>query len=310
MSREKELVVLALGGNALIRRGQKGAFKDQLANLKRIAPDIARLARKYTLLITHGNGPQVGALSLQQEVARDQVPPQPLHVCVAMTQAQIGYMIQLAISDADPSLTVAVVLTRVLVDLHDPAFEKPSKPIGPYYDREEAELLEKEMGWVFARIPGRGYRRVVPSPRPLEVIDIRAIESALEACDVVVAGGGGGIPVTLKGKGLVGVDAVIDKDLTSSLLARTLRATKFVILTDVDAVYINYGTPNAQPLRRVTPSVLRKYLKEGHFPPGSMGPKVEAVIEFVEATGKAAAIGHLDEMHAVVEGEKGTLIRP
>ena len=310
MGRKKELVVLALGGNALIRRGQRGTFEDQLTNLRRIAPDIARLAKEYTLLVTHGNGPQVGALSLQQEAARDRTPPQPLHVCVAMTQAQIGYMIQLAISDADPSLSVAVVLTRVLVDPRDPAFKRPSKPIGPYYDREEAELLGRERGWVFTEVPGRGYRRVVPSPRPLEVVDIRAIESALRVCDVVVAGGGGGIPVALGAEGLVGVDAVVDKDLTSALLARTLKAAKLAILTDVDAVYIGYGTPSARPLRRTTPDELKKYLGEGHFPPGSMGPKVEAAIEFVEATGGAAVIGHLDEMLAVVEGKTGTLIRP
>ncbi len=310
MGKDKPLIVVALGGNALVRRGQRGTYEEQLANLARVAPQIAEAAKEYKLLLTHGNGPQVGALCLQQEAAKGEVPPQPLHVCVAMTQAQIGYMIQTALSRVAPSLSVAVIVTRVLVDPRDPAFSKPTKPIGPYYSRREAERLAKEKGWTFVEVPGRGYRRVVPSPRPLEVVDLEAVKAALKSCDVVVAGGGGGIPVIRKNDRYVGVDAVIDKDLTSALLAISLSASRFVILTDVDGVYVHYRTPKARMIRRATASQMKRLMAEGHFPPGSMGPKVEAAVWYVESTRSTATIGCLESLLNVLRGSEGTLIKP
>jgi len=305
----KRPIVIALGGNALIRRGEKGTFEEQLGNLKRIAQSLASLTVDYSVVLTHGNGPQVGALCIQQEMCKGEVPPQPLHVCVAMTQAQIGYMIQQALNSVDPSLKVSVVITRVLVSPDDPAFKRPTKPIGPYYTLEKAKRLEEEKGWVFVEVPGRGYRRVVPSPKPLRIVDLDIIRYMLDHCDVVVAGGGGGIPVVFRDGVYEGVDAVIDKDATSSLLAEELGAEKLVIVTDVEGVYLNYGSPEQVLLREVSVEDMKRYMSEGHFPPGSMGPKVEAAVRFVERTGKTALIGLLERLEEVVEG-RGTVIKP
>ncbi len=306
---KKRLIVIALGGNALIKRGEEGTYEEQLGNLRRIAHFLIRLAKEYKVILTHGNGPQVGALCIQQEMCKSEVPAQPLHVCVAMTQAQIGYMIQQALNSVNPDLRVSVVITRVLVSPEDPAFRRPTKPIGPYYTLERAKRLEKERGWFFVEVPGRGYRRVVPSPKPLRIIDLDVIKHMLDCCDVVVAGGGGGIPVVVRGGVYEGVDAVIDKDATSSLLAEELGAEKLVIVTDVEGVYLNYGSPEQVLLREVSVKDMKRYMSEGHFPPGSMGPKVEAAVRFVERTGKTAVIGLLERLEEVVEG-RGTVIKP
>ncbi len=302
---KKPVLVLALGGNALLRKGERGTFEEQLSNLLRVAPSLLELSREYQLVVTHGNGPQVGNLYLQQE-STSEVPPMPLHACVAMTQSLIGYLIQLAVNSVDPGARVAVVPTRVLVDPEDPAFRRPTKPIGPYYPEHLREALAAR-GWELVHVPGRGYRRVVPSPRPKRIVDIDVIRELLGRVDLVVAAGGGGIPVVERGGRLEGVDAVIDKDLASSLLARELGADILVILTDVEGVYLNYGRPDARLLTRLCASEAERLLSEGHFPPGSMGPKVEACVEFVRSGGRAA-IGSLERALEVVRGVSGTLL--
>lgn len=302
---KKPVLVLALGGNALLRKGERGTFEEQLSNLLRVAPSLLELSREYQLVVTHGNGPQVGNLYLQQE-STSEVPPMPLHACVAMTQSLIGYLIQLAVNSVDPGARVAVVPTRVLVDPEDPAFRGPTKPIGPYYPEHLREALAAR-GWELVHVPGRGYRRVVPSPRPKRIVDIDVIRELLGRVDLVVAAGGGGIPVVERGGRLEGVDAVIDKDLASSLLARELGADILVVLTDVEGVYLNYGRPDARLLTRLCASEAERLLSEGHFPPGSMGPKVEACVEFVRSGGRAA-IGSLERALEVVRGVSGTLL--
>ncbi|ABL77582.1 carbamate kinase [Thermofilum pendens] len=304
----KDLVVLALGGNALLRTGERGTFEEQVRNLQRVSGHIARLASRYKLVITHGNGPQVGNLYLQQEAFKE-VPGMPLHACVAMTQSLIGYMVQQAVSSVDPSLKVAVLTTRVEVDAEDPAFKSPSKPIGPYYQESEVpRLLEK--GWTLVNVPGKGWRRVVPSPRPKRIVELEVVKRLAGEVDIVVAVGGGGIPVVRSGKGYEGVDAVIDKDLASSLLAQELNAEKFVILTDVEGVYLDYGTPSQRLVEELCAREALELVNKGVFPRGSMGPKVEAAALYAAKTGKVAVIAHLDRMLEAVEGGSGTRVLP
>ncbi len=304
----EDVIVVALGGNALVKEGQRGTFDEQLTNILGIAPALVELAREFRVILTHGNGPQVGALYLQQEYVQDKVPAMPLHACVAMTQSLIGYMIQQAINQVMPSIPVSVITTRVLVDLDDQAFRNPTKPIGPYYSENEAKRMQEKRGWVFRKINRRGYRRVVPSPRPVEIIDMEPIVNALGSGGIVIAGGGGGIPVIKTRDGFRGVDAVIDKDYTSSLLAKKVSAKELIILTDVEGVYLNYGKPQQKLLREITVTEAREYLSKGYFPPGSMGPKVEAAVEFVESTDKLAVIGSLNKILDVVARREGTVI--
>ncbi|MGC9107125.1 MAG: carbamate kinase [Infirmifilum sp.] len=304
----EKVIVIALGGNALIRKGQRGTFQEQVENLIRITPEIARASRSYRIVLTHGNGPQVGNLYLQQEHTRD-VPPMPLHACVAMTQSLIGYMIQTAFSKCCPELRVNVVPTRVVVASDDPAFSNPTKPIGPYYDGAQVEDLKKK-GWSLVMVPGRGWRRVVPSPKPREIVELEQIRTSVERFEVTVAVGGGGVPVVKHNGSLVGVDAVIDKDLASSVLAVSLNAESFLILTDVEGVYLDYGSEKQQLIREIRLREAQELLEKGYFPPGSMGPKVEAVIEFVRATGRKAIIGHLDKLEEIIRGVSGTIFKP
>lgn len=303
---EKPLVVVALGGNALIRKEERGTFEEQLSNMLKAAPTIAELSRKYRLVVTHGNGPQVGNLYLQQELVHE-VPAMPLHACVAMTQSLIGYMIQLAVTAVDPSLSVVVIPTRVVVDDHDPAFTNPTKPIGPYYPDEQVRSLVVK-GWNVVYVPGRGYRRVVPSPRPKRIVEVAVIRELVGKVDLVIAAGGGGIPVLERDGRLIGVDAVIDKDLASSLLAREIGAYKLVILTDVDGVYLDFGKPSAKLVERLSIAEAEGLLKSGYLPPGSMGPKVEACIDFARSTRRPCIIGSLEKALEVVEGLSGTVI--
>lgn len=306
-------VVIALGGNALLPPAEGGDLAPMQRRLQQSARAIADVAdRDVRLALTHGNGTQVGHLLLQTEEARGRAPPSPLDVLVAETQAQIGYLLQQALQNEFARrgrLTpVATVVTQVVVDPHDSAFGNPTKPIGPTIATETEAMLKRARGWRLVADPRGGWRRVVPSPRPFQVVESPAIRALLDAGHVVIAAGGGGVPVVREGDALVGVEAVIDKDLTSAILARDLGAERLVLATDVDYVALNFGKPTQQILKEMTASEAETYLMEGHFPPGSMGPKVEAAIAFVAGGGKEAVIANLAHLRDAVTGDAGTRI--
>jgi len=294
-------LVVALGGNALLRRGEPAEAETQRQNVLRAASALAALAGEHQLVITHGNGPQVGLLALEAE-AYKAVAPYPLDVLGAESQGMIGYLLAQALRGKVEQDVVAV-LTQVVVDRHDPAFAQPTKPIGPVYSRDEAERLAAEHGWTVAP-DGDSFRRVVASPKPCEIVELGAIENLLRSGAIVVCAGGGGIPVVADGRQLSGVEAVIDKDLTAALLAEKLGAGRLVMLTDVAYVERNWGSTAAEPIGNATPASLRELM----FAPGSMGPKIEAACRFVERTGGEAAIGSLAELADVARGHAGTQI--
>lgn len=308
----EKLVVIALGGNALLQRSQKGTFDDQYSNVEKTAKKIADLIeRGYRIVLTHGNGPQVGATLLRHDAAKGIVPPFPLDACGAETQGFIGYMIQQALRNELKSRGmdkyVVTVITRVTVDKHDPAFEHPTKPIGPFYSKEEADKLGQLMpGITIKEDAGRGYRRVVPSPDPKVIAERLAIRTLVDAGFVVVSTGGGGIPIVEEGSHASGVEAVIDKDLAGQRLATLIGAEVFVILTDVEGAYVNYGTPKQELVKEVTTGKLQNYLSEGQFKEGSMAPKVLAAIRFVESGGDRAIIAELGKLTEALEGKAGT----
>jgi len=296
-------LVVALGGNALLRRGQTLSSENQMENIRRAAAQLARVALVHEVVLTHGNGPQVGLLALQS-AAYTTVETYPLDVLGAETEGMIGYLLEQELKNLLPdSRTVTTLLTRVEVDSRDPAFLHPSKPIGPVYTQEEAERVTAAKHWTMAP-DGTGFRRVVASPRPLRVFGLDPIRWLLERGALVIAAGGGGIPVArgADGRSLHGVDAVIDKDLCSGLLARELAADCLVIATDVEAVFLKWGQPDQRAIHKVTPQALARQT----FPAGSMRPKVEAVCEFVLATGKKALIGSLDQIEEMLAGHAGT----
>ncbi len=306
-------IVVALGGNAIIQAGQRGTAEEQQANVDLTCRQLAELVvAGYELIITHGNGPQVGNLLVKNELAREVVPPVPLHWCVAQTQATIGFMIQQALGaelrQRGIDRVVATLVTRTEVSPDDPAWQDPTKPIGLYYPEERAREIMAATGQVWKPQGSRGWRRVVPSPDPVAIVDRPAIELMLAAGAIVVACGGGGIPVVRRADGRYeGVEAVVDKDLAAALLAHELGADGLLILTDVPSVMLDYGKPTARPLHRVTADELRRYQAEGHFASGSMGPKVEAAIRFVSGgTGRRAIIAALDQARAALEGHAGT----
>ncbi|RWB61421.1 carbamate kinase [Mesorhizobium sp.] len=298
------LIVAALGGNALLRRGEPMTAENQRSNVKRAASVLAALIGEgHSVVITHGNGPQVGLLALQA-AADPEREAFPLDVLGAESAGMIGYVIEQELGNLLKDRLFATLLTQVKVDPRDPAFAHPTKPIGPVYDEATARRLAANRGWKIAP-DGDKWRRVVPSPRPLEILEASVISFLVERGVIVICTGGGGVPVIARDDGsLCGVEAVIDKDLASSLLARQLKADMLLMLTDVDAVYLDYGTPAARALRRVVAAEI----SAREFPVGSMGPKVSAAIGFVEATGKPAAIGKLDDALAIVKGERGTTI--
>ncbi len=302
----KPLVLIALGGNALIRRGQAGTAEEQMENLSQPMQTVARLSRDYRVVISHGNGPQAGNLLLQQESCRE-VPVMPLDVVGAMTQGQIGYMIESslekALAEAGEDRFFITVLTFTVVDEDDPLFQNPTKPIGPFYTEEEAAARPYRMVKT-----DKGFRRVVASPKPIEIAQHREIKELVERDYIVICCGGGGIPVVREGRGLRGVEAVIDKDLASSRLAQEIGADLLIIATDVPAVSLDWGKPEQRQLGKVSLDEVKRYIDEGHFPPGSMGPKVEALAGFVEATGGRGVICHLDDIARAVLGEAGTEI--
>ena len=303
----KQIILVALGGNALIRQGQQGTAAEQLANLRVPMEQLARLASGYRLIITHGNGPQVGNLLLQQECS-PQVPPMPLEILVAQTQGQIGYMIESTLDSALAGIglkkQLVSLISYVVVDEHDPAFNSPTKPIGPVYSAEQAASLP------WPTVPtARGYRRVVASPRPLTVVEKEEIRQLAALDFIIICCGGGGIPVIREGRAFHGVDAVIDKDLASACLAAEVGVDSLVIATDVPGVALGFGTPSPHFLASLTLAEAERHLTAGEFPAGSMGPKVEAAVAFIRKGGRRAVICHLDEIALAVAGKAGTEIR-
>lgn len=308
-------VVVALGGNAILKPGQKGRAEDQFTNVRSTCQQIVRMVEiGHQIVITHGNGPQVGAILLQNEEASGVVPVMSLDICGAESQGLIGYMIQQnlrnLLKEQGIRVPVATVVTQVLVDEEDPAFENPTKPVGPFYDEEEAKRLAGERGFTVMEDSGRGWRRVVPSPHPKGIVEEDAIKLLVESGAVVIASGGGGIPVVRQAGELVGVEAVIDKDLAGERLATAVKANTLLILTDVDGVALNYGTAEERFLDSITISEARQYLEEGHFAVGSMRPKVLAAIRFLENGGQSCVIASLDKVWKALQGEAGTKITP
>ena len=305
---EKPIMLIAFGGNALIQSGQKGTAEEQFENLKLTMGQIAKLSQKYKIVITHGNGPQVGNLLLQQESC-DTVPKMPLEIIGAMTQGQIGYMIESSLDTAfmeiDESFAqhFVTLITYVVVDENDPGFQNPTKPIGPFYTEEQAQ----ELSYTLTKTD-KGLRRVVASPKPLTIVEGREIKKLIEMDFIVICCGGGGIPVIRKNRKFRGVEAVIDKDLASSVLAREIKADIFVIASDVQGAGINWGKPDQKMLRKVPLAEMEKYVQEGQFPAGSMGPKVESMIQFFKATGNRGVICRLDDIEKAIAGEAGTEI--
>ncbi len=299
-------IVIALGGNALLRRGEPLTAENQRANIRTAARRIASVVPGNEIVVAHGNGPQVGLLALQAQAYHD-VRPYPLDVLGAQTEAMIGYVIEQELGNLlPPDQQLATLLTMVEVDAGDPAFAEPTKFIGPVYLEDEAERFATEFGWTVER-DGTSYRRVVASPRPKRIFEIEPIRTLVEQGVVVVCAGGGGIPTVLGDDGVLrGVEAVVDKDLASALLAEQLEADLLVIATDVDGIYLDYGTPHARRLHHVTADELASY----RFPAGSMGPKVEAACDFVNLTGGEAVIGALDDIADIVAGTAGTRVSP
>jgi len=308
-----KLVLVAVGGNALIRGGQKGTAQEQFENAVETAAAVVRLIRAgHRVVLTHGNGPQVGAQLVRSESAAAYAYRLPLDCCVASTQGEVGYVLQYAMwqmMQAEGLNTPVVsLITQVLVDSRDPAFQHPTKPIGPSYAKEVAEHYRDSLEWVIVEDPLHGFRRVVPSPEPVAIVELDAIKACVDRGLVVIAGGGGGVPVFNDHDISKGVEAVIDKDHTSAILARQLEADVFAIATDVDHVYLDFGRPTQRPLDRLTVGQCRRYLDEGQFPAGSMGPKITAAIKYLELGGNVALITDHEHLLQALEGKAGTRI--
>jgi carbamate kinase len=315
----KERIVIALGGNAIKQADEQGTTEEQFHNVDVTARQISKIVEKgYKVVVTHGNGPQAGALLIQQEEASAHVPAQTLATCGAMTQGQIGWYIQNRLAyhlaaDGQPH-PVCTVVTQVLVSDEDPDFQDPTKPVGPFYTEEQAKKLEKEKGYIVKLVKPNApkpWRRVVPSPEPLGIVEEEAINALINSGAIVIASGGGGIPVKkLPDDGLEGVDAVIDKDRAGFKLAQAVKAEMFMILTDVEHVYLRFNTPEQKALETLTVAEAEKYLADGEFLKGSMGPKVEAAVRFVKWSGKEAIITSLNHAMEAIEGKTGTHIVP
>jgi carbamate kinase len=309
---QRPIVVVAMGGHAFIHKGEAGTIEEHWRNAETIAGHLMGLIeRDYDVLITHGNGPQVGSLLLQHELSSREVPELPLDVLVGMTEGSLGYILQQSLLNQlrrrQQRRYVVTVVTQVLVDPADPAFGEPSKPIGPFLAREEAERRARELGWRVKEDAGRGWRRLVPSPRPFKVIQRRMIRDAARAGHIVIACGGGGIPIMQDANGQYsGVEAVVDKDLTSAVLGGEVGAELLVILTGVPQVYTHYGTPSQRALGAVTLEEVERLQAEGHFPPGSMGPKIEAVVHFLRQGGRRALVTNPESLAASLDGRAGT----
>jgi carbamate kinase len=308
----KKLAVVAIGGNAVNRPGEKPTAENMLSAIEEAMGYLVDMLDEYDIVITHGNGPQVGNILIQQEMAKEVIPPFPIDVNDAQTQGSLGYMIVQALRNqlAERGLNreVAALITQIVVDKNDEAFKKPSKPVGPFYTEEEARKLMMEKGWIMKEDAGRGWRRVVPSPKPLDIVEKEIIQMLLKNDVIVVAAGGGGIPVVRENGKLKGIEAVIDKDRASALLAIEINADELIILTGVEKVALNYGKPNQTFVDTLIVDDAMKYLKEGHFPAGSMGPKIEAAIDFVSATNKTCLITDMRKLKEALSGKTGTRI--
>jgi len=309
------ITVLALGGNAILQRNQKGTFQEQYENVRSTMAQIAALVKDgFRVVIVHGNGPQIGATVIRHEMGQAKVPPLPLHACGAETQGFLGYIIQQSLRDElavlESKRAVATIITQVVVDQSDPAFKHPSKPIGPFYTKQQKDALMRDRSdLVIEEDSGRGYRRFVPSPDPKAIVEDEAIRVLVENESVVIACGGGGIPVIRRRTGLQGVEAVIDKDLAAERLATSIHAESLVILTDVDGVYLDYGKPDQRLLSNINPSELELYAQKGYFAKGSMGPKVEASIRFLRNGGTRAVIANLGDLGGAIKGCAGSQVR-
>lgn len=308
--------LIAVGGNSLIRAGQRGTIEEQYDNALATARAIAKMIKDgWEVVVTHGNGPQAGAALIRSERGSNEVYTHTLDMCVATTQSEIGYILQRAFIQAFNEMQiqreVLTIPTMVVVDPNDPAYQKPSKPIGPFYTREIAMNKKEQLGWNVVEDAARGWRRVVASPEPIEIVELDIIKRIIELDIVAIALGGGGIPVIRQQDGTVsGSEAVIDKDRSSALLANGLNVDLFIISTDADKVYLNFKKPNQQGLDKVTLSEMEKYYNDGHFPPGNMGPKVEAVMRYLRNGGKKAIITTFDYIPDALEGRAGTTIIP
>jgi carbamate kinase len=308
-------MLIAVGGNSLIRAGETGTIAEQWTNARRTAAAIVGLIRSgYRLVVTHGNGPQVGAQLLRSERASDQVPGQTLDVCGAASQGEIGYLLSQSLCDelsgAKLDVSVVSIVTQTVVRADDPAMQRPTKPIGPFYSREQAEERRRQLGWAIVEDAARGYRRVVPSPEPVEVVELDVIRTLMNHGVLVVACGGGGIPVVHHNGELRGIEAVIDKDRASALLASELGVDLFAISTDIPFVYLDYKKPGQRQLSMVTASELQAHYKAGHFPPGNMGPKVESALRFLRAGGEEVIITSYEYLTEAISGRMGTHVLP
>ncbi|HEV2402079.1 MAG TPA: carbamate kinase [Candidatus Sulfotelmatobacter sp.] len=308
-------MLIAVGGNSLIRAGETGTVAEQWANARRTAAAIVQLIQAgYHLVVTHGNGPQVGAQLLRSERASDQVPGQTLDVCGAASQGEIGYLLSQSLRDelAAKGLDMQVVgvVTQTVVRADDPAMLHPTKPIGPFYSQAQAEERHRVLAWHIVEDAGRGYRRVVPSPEPVGIVELNVIRSLMDQGVLVVACGGGGIPVVQCGSELKGIEAVIDKDRASALLAAKLGVDVFAISTDIDFVYLDFNKPTQKAVQCITASELESHYKAGHFPKGNMGPKVESALRFLKAGGKEVVITSYEHLTEAVAGRMGTRILP
>jgi carbamate kinase len=316
MSTKKNLIVLAIGGNSLIADPAHQSVEDQYDTCVSTCQHIAALIKQgHQVVVTHGNGPQVGFILRRSELAAHELHMVPLDSCGADTQGAIGYHIQRALyncmDDWERRIPVATVVTQVLVDREDPAFKTPSKPIGTFMDEKTARQREERERWNVVEDAGRGWRRVVASPRPVEILELEPIRTLIDSGTIVITAGGGGIPVVRNEQGrLIGADAVIDKDLASSLLARKIKADTLLISTAVEQAFIHFGKPEQRPVATMTVADAKRYLEEGHFKPGSMKPKVEAMLEFVEAGGKEAILTDPANLLRAVQGETGTRLVP
>ncbi len=315
ISSNEKLAVVALGGNAIIQKGEKGTITEQFANTRQsMAPVVDLLGQGYNFILTHGNGPQVGNLMLQNEHSKGEVPEVPLGVADAMTEGSMGYMIEQCLQNdmirKGVWRNVVTIPCQIVVDVNDPAMDNPTKPIGPFYTEEEAKRISAEKGWVVKEDAGRGFRRYVASPYPIDVIEKEAIKTLLREGYLLITGGGGGIPVTYEKDGTIeGVDCVIDKDLASMKIALAVGARLLIIITGVPQVTLNFGTPEEKSLSKMTLAQARHYYQDGQFPAGSMGPKMMAAIEFIQANPEnEVIITDVDSLVAAVDGKAGTRI--